>query len=102
MTLALDRLKPLLDGFAAEIAHMGNFPSLFLATVNREGGLEYYDGMLRMVDEAGNPIAEDLKPARIPLHTSAKPAKTTRSSNSPSTGHWAIRTDTIGSARSRA
>ncbi len=23
---------------------MGNFPSLFLATVNQEGGLEYYDG----------------------------------------------------------
>jgi NAD-reducing hydrogenase large subunit len=62
--LALDRLKPLLDGFAAEIAHMGNFPSLFLATVNREGGLEYYDGTIRIADAAGKTVAECLDPAR--------------------------------------
>ena len=41
---ALGRLKQLLDSFHDEIADMGNFPSLFLATVNPQGGLEYYDG----------------------------------------------------------
>jgi len=60
--LALSRLKPLLDGFASEIAHMGNFPSLFLATVNRDGGLEYYDGTLRIVDDKGNIVADGLDP----------------------------------------
>jgi NAD-reducing hydrogenase large subunit len=60
--LALSRLKPLLDGFAAEIAHMGNFPSLFLATVSREGGLEYYDGTLRIIDDKGNSVADGLDP----------------------------------------
>lgn len=60
--LALSRLKPLLDGFAPEIANMGNFPSLFLGTVNREGGLEYYDGTLRIVDEQGNSVADGLDP----------------------------------------
>ena len=64
MTLALDRLKPLLDGFRDEIANMGNFPSLFLATVTSDGGLEYYDGTLRIVDGAGNTVADGLDPTR--------------------------------------
>jgi NAD-reducing hydrogenase large subunit len=64
MTLALDRLKSLLDGFQGEIEHMGNFTSLFLATVNAEGGLEYYDGRIRIVDEGGNIVADDLDPTR--------------------------------------
>jgi len=64
ISMALDRLKGLLDSFHAEVEHMGNFPSLFLATVNKEGGLEYYDGVIRIVDGAGNPIAEALEPTR--------------------------------------
>jgi NAD-reducing hydrogenase large subunit len=64
VTTALDRLKALLGGFSAEIAHMGNFPSLFLGTVTHDGGLEYYDGTLRIVDEAGSCVAEGLDPAR--------------------------------------
>lgn len=64
VTMALDRLKPVLDGFSDEIGHMGNFPSLFLATVNAEGGLEYYDGSIRIVDAEGNLVAGGLDPAR--------------------------------------
>ena len=64
MTLALDRLKPLLDSFADEIANMGNFPSLFLGTVNADGGLEYYDGPIRIVDGEGNSVADGPRPAR--------------------------------------
>ena len=62
--LALDRLKGLLDSFHVEIEHLGNFPSLFLATVNEDGGLEYYDGHIRIVDGRGNSIAENLDPRR--------------------------------------
>lgn len=62
VTMALDRLKSLLDGFAAEIAHMGNFPSMFLSTVSDDGGLEFYEGKLRLVDAAGQTVAEDLDP----------------------------------------
>jgi NAD-reducing hydrogenase large subunit len=62
--LALGRLKSLLDSFPEELEHIGNFPSLFLATVNDEGGLEYYDGTIRIVDAAGNCIAERLDPTR--------------------------------------
>ena len=64
LSLALDRLKRLLDSFQEEIDHMGNFPSLFLATVNADGGLEYYDGVIRIVDGAGNTIADGLDPKR--------------------------------------
>jgi NAD-reducing hydrogenase large subunit len=64
VTLALDRLKPLLDSFENEIGNMGNFPSLFMATVSLEGGLEYYHGKIRMVDGAGNIVADKLDPAR--------------------------------------
>ncbi len=64
VSLALDRMKRLLDSFRPELDHMGNFPSLFLATVSPDGALEYYDGAIRIVDAAGNVIAEDLDPRR--------------------------------------
>ena len=64
VSVAIDRLKGLLDSFRDEVAHMGNFPSLFLATVNANGGLEYYDGTIRIVDGSGNTIADGLEPAR--------------------------------------
>jgi len=62
--LALARLKGLLDSFAAEIEHMGNFPTLFLGLVSPEGTLEYYDGVIRIVDAEGNSLAEGLDPQR--------------------------------------
>lgn len=62
VALALERLKGLLDSFREEVAHMGNFPSLFLATVSPEGGLEYYDGAINIVDSQGNLVAAGLDP----------------------------------------
>jgi NAD-reducing hydrogenase large subunit len=62
--VAIERLKGLLDKFEGEIEHMGNFPSTFLATVSPNGGLEYYDGLLRIIDSAGNVIADGLDPKR--------------------------------------
>lgn len=64
ITVALERLKGLLDSFRAEVEYLGNFPSLFLGTVNAHGGLEFYDGHIRIVDGRGNSIAEGLDPAR--------------------------------------
>ena len=62
--LALGRLKSVIDSFALEIEHMGNFPSLFLGTVTPEGALEYYDGQIRIVDAEGNVVADGLDPLR--------------------------------------
>lgn len=64
LRMALDRMKSLLDQFQEETEHLGNFPSLFLGMVSEDGGLEYYDGTLRMVDAEGIPVAEDLDPAQ--------------------------------------
>lgn len=62
--LSLDRFKRILDRFEDEIANMGTATSLFLGTVSEEGGLEYYDGHIRIVDAGGNCIAERLDPTR--------------------------------------
>jgi NAD-reducing hydrogenase large subunit len=64
LDLALARLKSVLESFQEEIEHMGNFPSLFLGTVNGEGSLEYYDGLIRIVDSEGNIVADGLAPER--------------------------------------
>lgn len=62
--IALQRLKQLLDSLAPEIEHMGNFPTLFVGTVTPEGDLEYYDGVIRIVDAEGNTVADGLDPLR--------------------------------------
>jgi NAD-reducing hydrogenase large subunit len=62
--LALKRLKQVLDNFAPEIEHVGNFPTLFLGTVTPEGDLEFYEGMIRIVDGEGNTVADGLDPFR--------------------------------------
>jgi len=65
VAIAIERLKFLLDSFQEEAAHMGNFPSLFLATVSEDGGLEYYEGKIRIIDGSGNIIADGLDPQRF-------------------------------------
>ena len=50
--------------FAAEIATFANFPSLFMGLVNDNGDLELYNGKLRIMDSAGNIIADRVEPQR--------------------------------------
>jgi len=64
MDIALTRLKSVIDTLAFEIEHMGNFPTFFLGTVTPEGDLEYYDGLIRIVDAEGNTVADGLDPLR--------------------------------------
>jgi NAD-reducing hydrogenase large subunit len=64
LQIALERMKSLLDGFQQEIQSLGNFPSLFLGTVNEDGEAEYYDGRIRIVDSEGNIVADGLDPRR--------------------------------------
>jgi len=62
--MALERMKSLLESFQQEVQSIGNFPSLFLGTVNEEGEAEYYDGRIRIVDSEGNLVADGLDPRR--------------------------------------
>ncbi len=50
---ALDLLKENYDNFKEEIKTYGDFPSLFIGLVSSEGGLEHYDGVLRVMDADG-------------------------------------------------
>jgi NAD-reducing hydrogenase large subunit len=59
---ALSRLKGLLDGFREEAEHFGNFPSLFMGLVGRDGSWEHYDGPIRVVDASGHVVADGLRP----------------------------------------
>ncbi|HMP88748.1 MAG TPA: Ni/Fe hydrogenase subunit alpha [Kiritimatiellia bacterium] len=42
--------------FADEIKYLGQHPSLYMGLVTSDGGLEHYDGQLRMIDENGNEL----------------------------------------------
>lgn len=54
--------KPQIEAYREEIRTFANFPSSFLGLVNAEGGLEYYDGTLRVVNAQGEIIADQLDP----------------------------------------
>ena len=53
-----------LERMTEETRCYGNFPSLFLGLVNGDGGLEHYDGTLRIVDAAGACLEDRFDPAR--------------------------------------
>jgi NAD-reducing hydrogenase large subunit len=57
-------LKETTGRFGDEIEAFGKFPSLFMGLVKKDGGLTFYDGTLRIVDESGEAVAEDLDPTR--------------------------------------
>lgn len=52
-----------LERLAEEASCYGNFPSLFLGLVSADGGLEHYDGTLRMIDASGAVLEENVPPA---------------------------------------
>ena len=59
----LELLRDASEGFAKEIESFGNFPSLYLGLVTPQGGLEHYDGVLRVVDSGGKVLEPGLDPA---------------------------------------
>ena len=66
----LDWYKSVLEQFRDEIRTFGNFPSMFMGLVSRhEHGennalLEHYDGVLRIVDQSGNIVQDQIDPAK--------------------------------------
>jgi NAD-reducing hydrogenase large subunit len=68
----LEWFKTVIEGFRAEIATFGNFPTLFLGIVKKNGGLTFYDGGIRIVNSAGDVIANGLDPAEYPEYIGEK------------------------------
>lgn len=57
---AIDLFKRLLDGLSTEVQTFGNFPSLFMGLVSKNGEWEHYDGHLRFKDSNNNIVADHL------------------------------------------
>jgi NAD-reducing hydrogenase large subunit len=56
--------KKLLDGFEEEVENFGNFPTYYLGLVTPSGGLEHYDGKIRVMNDQGKIVADQLDPAK--------------------------------------
>lgn len=62
MKRTLNWFKRAMDNYAQEIRTFGNFPTMFMGTVDRRGNLDLYDGDLRIVDERGKIIENGFDP----------------------------------------
>ncbi|KAB2925381.1 MAG: Ni/Fe hydrogenase subunit alpha [Bacteroidetes bacterium] len=60
--LAIKTIKRVHEQYSKEIPSFGNFQSLFMGMVGPNGELEYYGGNLRVMDSAGNIIANNIDP----------------------------------------
>jgi NAD-reducing hydrogenase large subunit len=63
--LGLRLLKDVIPTLAREIDTYGDFPSLFMGLVTPQGGLEHYDGMLRVIDTSGKRLEPGIAPERF-------------------------------------
>jgi NAD-reducing hydrogenase large subunit len=63
--LALDWYKQVVDRFRDEADHFANFPGAYLGIVGEDGGLEFTDGKLRMIDAEGNILLDRLPAAQF-------------------------------------
>ncbi|MCU0491197.1 MAG: Ni/Fe hydrogenase subunit alpha [Chloroflexaceae bacterium] len=61
---ALALFKGLIERFSAEVASFGNVPSLFLGMVGPDGRWEHHGEKLRIVDETGSVLRDQLDGAR--------------------------------------
>lgn len=66
--MAIDTVKRIHDRYVKEISCFGNFHSLFVGLVGPNGELEYYGGNLRIMDSAGNIIADNIDPREYHKH----------------------------------
>lgn len=65
LDLGLNLYKDTLANFSPEIQSYGAFPSLFMGLVAPDGGLEHYDGLLRVVNSEGCQLEPGLPPERF-------------------------------------
>jgi len=65
LDLGLKLYKDTLANFSAEVQSYGAFPSLFMGLVTPDGGLEHYDGLLRVIDSEGNRLEPGFPPERF-------------------------------------
>lgn len=57
----MDLFKSVLDRFSEEVAHFGNWPTMYAGLVDLSGGLQFYEGRLRFVDAAGKVVRNNVR-----------------------------------------
>ncbi len=60
LNLGLNIFKELLERFQTEVAQFGQFSSLFMGLVDKNGAWEHYGGHIRFTDSQGNIVADGL------------------------------------------
>lgn len=60
---SLDWFKRAMEDYHQEIRVFGNFPTMFMGMVDRDGKLDMYGGWLRVVDDRGHVIENAFNPA---------------------------------------
>jgi NAD-reducing hydrogenase large subunit len=58
----LDMYKGMLNSLSEEVENFGNFPSYYMGLVTNDGGLEHYDGKIRIMDKNGKTVTECIDP----------------------------------------
>jgi NAD-reducing hydrogenase large subunit len=61
---AVSVFRKALESFRNNIEDFGDFPTYYMGLVNMDGGLEHYDGRIRMMDHGGRVVADQLDPSR--------------------------------------
>jgi len=68
---ALTRIQRVLDGYKTIVSEhndeartFANFPTLFMGLVTPKGELEHYDGRLRIMDEDGHIVEDQINPSK--------------------------------------
>jgi len=60
----ISMFKKSLEGLDEEVQNFGCFPTYYMGLVTDNGGLEHYDGKMRMVDNDGNIVFDKLDPSK--------------------------------------
>jgi NAD-reducing hydrogenase large subunit len=60
----ISMFKNCLQRFDEEVQNFGNFSTYYMGLVTAKGGLEHYDGKIRIVDSDGKIVADQLDPAK--------------------------------------
>jgi len=58
-----DKFRGMLGSFEDEIESFGNFPTAYMGLVDEDGGLQHYDGRLRLMNSDGDILEDQVEPA---------------------------------------
>lgn len=61
---AIELFKKTMEAFEDEMKGFGDFPTHYMGLVTTDGGLEHYDGKIRIVDPDGRIVADQLEPSK--------------------------------------